>query len=179
VSISAAALRSWFRACALSSLIHWQAIGANTRNADSVYILFCAFKMFKMIERPADCEIRSVIRFFNARNVKPADIHRQICEVYVKMRVCMTELASANTCHSLLQKRQECQILRLQVHISVLEIVIFIETDLEEREWDQAGVREFDTRIFNSVCSGADKGTRVMCAFNSFVEKTRSDDARR
>jgi len=38
--------------------------------------------MFKMIERPADCEIRSVIRFFNAKNVKPADIHRQICEVY-------------------------------------------------------------------------------------------------
>jgi transposase len=35
-----------------------------------------------MIERPADCEIRSVIRFLNARNVKPADIHRQICEVY-------------------------------------------------------------------------------------------------
>ena len=40
--------------------------------------------MFKMIERPADCEIRSVIRFLNARNVKPADIHRQICEVYGK-----------------------------------------------------------------------------------------------
>jgi hypothetical protein len=38
--------------------------------------------MFKMIERPADCEIRSVIRFLNARNVKPADIHRLICEVY-------------------------------------------------------------------------------------------------
>jgi hypothetical protein len=38
--------------------------------------------MFKTIERPADCEIRSVIRFLNARNVKPADIHRQICEVY-------------------------------------------------------------------------------------------------
>jgi hypothetical protein len=38
--------------------------------------------MFKMIERPADCEIQSVIRFLNARNVKPADIHRQICEVY-------------------------------------------------------------------------------------------------
>ena len=38
--------------------------------------------MFKMIERPADCEIRFVIRFLNARNVKPADIHRQICEVY-------------------------------------------------------------------------------------------------
>jgi hypothetical protein len=38
--------------------------------------------MFKMVEHPADCEIRSVIRFSNARNVKPADIHRQICEVY-------------------------------------------------------------------------------------------------
>jgi hypothetical protein len=38
--------------------------------------------MFKTIERPADCEIQSVIHFLNARNVKPADIHRQICEVY-------------------------------------------------------------------------------------------------
>jgi hypothetical protein len=49
---------------------------------DSVYVLFYAFKMLKMIERPADCEIRPVIRFFNSRNVKPADIHRQISEVY-------------------------------------------------------------------------------------------------
>ena len=81
VSISAAALK-WFRACALSSLIHCQATDANTRKADSVYVLFCAFKIFKLNERPADCEIRSVIRFLNARNVKPADIHRQICEVY-------------------------------------------------------------------------------------------------
>jgi hypothetical protein len=38
--------------------------------------------MFKTIKHPADCEIRSVIRFLNARNVKLADIHRQICEVY-------------------------------------------------------------------------------------------------
>jgi hypothetical protein len=52
------------------------------RKADSVYVLFCAFKMFKMIEQPADCEIQSAIRFLNARNVKPADIHCQICEVY-------------------------------------------------------------------------------------------------
>jgi transposase len=52
------------------------------RKAGSVYVLFCAFKTFKMIERSDDCEIRSVIRFLNARNVKPADIHRQICEAY-------------------------------------------------------------------------------------------------
>jgi hypothetical protein len=38
--------------------------------------------MFKMIERPAGCEIRFVIRFLNARYVKPADIHRQMWEVY-------------------------------------------------------------------------------------------------
>ena len=38
--------------------------------------------MFKIIKRPADCEIRFVIRFLNARNVNPADIHHQICEVY-------------------------------------------------------------------------------------------------
>jgi hypothetical protein len=38
--------------------------------------------MFQMIERPTDREIRSVIRFLNARNVKPADVHRQICEIY-------------------------------------------------------------------------------------------------
>jgi hypothetical protein len=52
------------------------------RKAGSVYVMFCAFKMFKMVERTADCAIRSVIRILNARNVKPADIHRQIGEVY-------------------------------------------------------------------------------------------------
>jgi transposase len=38
--------------------------------------------MFKKIKKPAACEMRSVIRFLNARNMKPADIHRKICEVY-------------------------------------------------------------------------------------------------
>jgi len=31
---------------------------------------------------PADCEIRSVIRFLNASNVLPSEIHHQICQVY-------------------------------------------------------------------------------------------------
>jgi hypothetical protein len=65
----------------LFSLIHWQATDINTRKADSVYVLFCTFKMFKIIEHLAECKIRSVIHFLNARNVKPPDIH-QICEVY-------------------------------------------------------------------------------------------------
>ena len=38
--------------------------------------------MFKTIEGVADCEMRSVIRFLNARNVLPREIHHQICRVY-------------------------------------------------------------------------------------------------
>ena len=35
--------------------------------------------MFKTIEGAADCEIPSVIRFLNAKNVLPSEIHRHIC----------------------------------------------------------------------------------------------------
>jgi len=38
--------------------------------------------MFKTIEGTADCEIRSVIRFLNTRNVLPSEIHHQICQVF-------------------------------------------------------------------------------------------------
>ena len=38
--------------------------------------------MFKTIEGATDCEIRSVIRFLNVRNVLPSEIHHQICQVY-------------------------------------------------------------------------------------------------
>jgi len=38
--------------------------------------------MFKTIEGAADCEMRSVIRFLNAGNVLPSEIHHQICQVY-------------------------------------------------------------------------------------------------
>ena len=38
--------------------------------------------MFKTIEGATDCEIRSVIRFLNARNVLSSEIHHQICQVY-------------------------------------------------------------------------------------------------
>jgi len=44
--------------------------------------LFLALNRFKTIEGAADCEIRSVIRFMNARNVLPSEIHHQICQVY-------------------------------------------------------------------------------------------------
>ncbi|GBN00754.1 hypothetical protein AVEN_208742-1 [Araneus ventricosus] len=38
--------------------------------------------MFQTIADPADCEVRSVIRFSNAKNVKPDEIHRQLVEIY-------------------------------------------------------------------------------------------------
>ena len=37
--------------------------------------------MFKTIEGAADSEIRSVIRFLNAGNVLPSEIHHRICQV--------------------------------------------------------------------------------------------------
>ncbi|GBM73510.1 hypothetical protein AVEN_103941-1 [Araneus ventricosus] len=38
--------------------------------------------MFKTTADPADCEVRSVIRFLNAKKIKPAEIHRQLVEIY-------------------------------------------------------------------------------------------------
>jgi len=38
--------------------------------------------IFNTIEGATDCEIWSVIRFLNGRNVLPSEIHHQICQVY-------------------------------------------------------------------------------------------------
>ncbi|GBN08951.1 hypothetical protein AVEN_87341-1 [Araneus ventricosus] len=38
--------------------------------------------MFKTIADPTDCEVRSVTRFSNANNVKQAEIHLQLVEIY-------------------------------------------------------------------------------------------------
>ncbi|GBM55829.1 hypothetical protein AVEN_105546-1 [Araneus ventricosus] len=38
--------------------------------------------MFKTTAGPADCEVRSVIQFLNAKKVKPAESHRQFVEIY-------------------------------------------------------------------------------------------------
>ena len=37
--------------------------------------------MFKKMENPAACEMRSVIHFLNVKNMKPAEI-RQLCDLY-------------------------------------------------------------------------------------------------
>jgi hypothetical protein len=48
------------------------------RQSNHVYASSCVFTTLKKIEKPAACEMRSVTRFLNARNMKPADIHRQL-----------------------------------------------------------------------------------------------------
>jgi hypothetical protein len=52
------------------------------KQSNHVHSSSCVFTMFKKIEKPAACEMRSLIRFLNARNMKLADIRRQLCEVY-------------------------------------------------------------------------------------------------
>lgn len=38
--------------------------------------------MSALIENPASCEVRAVIRFLTVKNCKPIEIYRQLCEVY-------------------------------------------------------------------------------------------------
>ena len=40
------------------------------------------FEMTAPIQSPAKCEVRSVIRFLNAKGEGPAEIHKQIVAVY-------------------------------------------------------------------------------------------------
>ena len=43
------------------------------------------FEMAAPIQSPAKCEVRSVIRFLNAKFERPAEIHKQIVAVYGKV----------------------------------------------------------------------------------------------
>ena len=45
-------------------------------------VLCCVFIMFKKILNPAVCEMQSVIRFLNVKNMKPPEIHHQLCDMY-------------------------------------------------------------------------------------------------
>ena len=51
---------------------------------ERVYIRLYIFEMSPLIENPAHCEIRSVIRYLSAKGAKAVEIHRNICEVYVQ-----------------------------------------------------------------------------------------------
>jgi len=65
-----------------SLLILWQGTDGICRHSNSGYASCCVFIMFKKIENLAACEMWSVIHFLNAKNITPAEIHRQLCDVY-------------------------------------------------------------------------------------------------
>ena len=62
--ISHASSRLSLCACAVTSSINWEATDAISWNSCYVCVCSYALNMFKTIEGAADCEIRSVIRFF-------------------------------------------------------------------------------------------------------------------
>jgi len=64
-----------------SLLILWQGIDIICRHSNSVYASCCVFIMFKKIEDPATCEMRSVICFLNVKDMKLGEIS-QLCDVY-------------------------------------------------------------------------------------------------
>ena len=69
-------------ACTLYTYICWQATAAITATFKRVYICLYIFEMPPLVQSPADCEIRSLIRYLSAKGVKAVQIHRNICEVY-------------------------------------------------------------------------------------------------
>ena len=44
-------------------------------------------KMEALISAPADCKVRSVIKFLNAQSIAPIEIHRRLCQVYGHTRL--------------------------------------------------------------------------------------------
>ena len=44
-------------------------------------------EMEALIPAPADCKVRSMIKFLNEQNIAPIEIHRQVCQVYGHTRL--------------------------------------------------------------------------------------------
>jgi hypothetical protein len=65
-----------------SLLVFLEGTDAICRQLNQLYALSYVFTMFKKIKKLAAHEMWSVICFLNAKNMKPADIHRQLCELY-------------------------------------------------------------------------------------------------
>ena len=82
MNIAAAVLRSRCCACVPSLWILWQGTDAICRHSNSVYASYCVFILFKKIENHSACEMWSVIHFLNVKNVKLAEIHPQLFDVY-------------------------------------------------------------------------------------------------
>ena len=85
-------------ACAVTSSISWEATDAILWNLCYVYVCSCVLNMFKTIEEAADCEIQSVIRFLNARNVLPSEFVTRSVKCMVTMRWVIAWLGNGFGC---------------------------------------------------------------------------------
>jgi hypothetical protein len=56
--------------------------GAERRIVSSLSVCHFVLEMSVKIENAASCEIRSMIKLLNAKNVRPAEIYGQVCKVY-------------------------------------------------------------------------------------------------
>ena len=60
-------------------------VARHRHNLQTFSVTHClVFIMLKKIENPTACEMWSVILFLNVKNMKPAEIRRQICDLYVE-----------------------------------------------------------------------------------------------
>ena len=66
--------------------------------------------MFKKIQNPAACEMRSVILFLNAKNMTPAVIHRHLCDVYEEHAVMVQWYGDG--CDCLMKDAKMCMMIR-------------------------------------------------------------------
>ena len=56
-------------------------LASNSRHCSNIWVCLHIWNT-SLIENPAYCEIRSVIRYLSAKGLKAVEIHHKICEVY-------------------------------------------------------------------------------------------------
>ena len=66
--------------------------------------------MFKKIEIHFTCEMQPVIRFLNAKNMTPAEIHRQLRDVYGEHA--MSSSMARSGCDCLMKNAKMCMMIR-------------------------------------------------------------------
>ena len=95
--------------------INLEATDAISWNSCYVYVCSCALNMFKTNVGAADCEIRSVIRFWTL-GMCYQEIHQQICQVWVTMRLVMAWLGNGFGC-SMKDERTSTMRHRVSIHL--------------------------------------------------------------
>ena len=127
--ISRASSRLSLCICSVTSSISWEATDAISWNSCYVYVCSCALNMFKTMEGAADCEIRSVIRFLNARNVLPSEIHPRAVRCMVTVQWLLAWLGNGFGCS--LKDERTCTMMR-EVGVHLWWMMIWCARSMKE-----------------------------------------------